>query len=176
MPRYARTRGRVAAAVRYRRRPWCSSGVCRACGGPGIPLGTPYWRRAGFVGGYAETRRLEGHPGRTQNVRTVRHDRQDVAAIELEREQIALPAHHLHRVVAVKDGAVPTGRASTAPRIRPASASRNRRRLEFPACPHPPSPSGLVPPLPQCGRGAYNRLAVAPLPHRGRGCQAQRCG
>ncbi len=56
-----------------------------------------------------EARRLEGHPGQGRDVNPVRHDRQDIADIELEREQIALPAHHLHRVVAVEDRAVPAG-------------------------------------------------------------------
>jgi hypothetical protein len=53
-----------------------------------------------------KARRLKRHPGRRWNVNPVRHDRQNVADVELEREQIALPAHHLHRVVAIEDRAV----------------------------------------------------------------------
>ena len=56
-----------------------------------------------------KARRLERHPGRRRDVDAVRHDRQDVADVELEREQIALPADHLHRVVPVEDRAVPAG-------------------------------------------------------------------
>src|SRR5271170_4273604 len=52
---------------------------------------------------HGKTRRLERHPGRGRDMDPIRHDRQDVAHIELEREQIALPADNLHRVVLVKD-------------------------------------------------------------------------
>ena len=54
-----------------------------------------------------EAGRLESDPGGWRNVNPVRHHRQNIAHIELEREQIALPADHLHRVVAVKNRAVP---------------------------------------------------------------------
>ena len=53
-----------------------------------------------------DTRRLERRPGGRRQMDAVRHDRQYVTDVEFEREQIALPADHLQRVVLVEDRAV----------------------------------------------------------------------
>ena len=55
----------------------------------------------------AEPRGLERHPGRGRDVDPVGHDRQDVPHVELEREEIALPADHVQWIVLVEDRAVP---------------------------------------------------------------------
>jgi hypothetical protein len=53
-----------------------------------------------------KARCFERHPGGRGEMDAVGHDRANVADVELEREQVALPADDVHRVVAVEDRGV----------------------------------------------------------------------